>query len=84
LPRLQALFEPIIIGGQMPPGVLASMVTSLEPLLLSIASPWATAFAPHPRGDRVWSAALGAAMQPISRTFDPQFTAILKAGAPQQ
>jgi hypothetical protein len=30
----------------------------------------------------LWSAALGAAMQPISRTFDPRFAAILKAGQP--
>ena len=82
---LESLFDPetIIIGGQMPPGVLASMVASLEPLLPSVAH----------RRDRqrprltlgatgLWSAALGAAMQPISRTFDPRFTAILKAGQP--
>jgi predicted NBD/HSP70 family sugar kinase len=84
---LESLFDPetIVIGGQMPPGILAAMVTSLEPLLPSVAH----------RRDRqrprltlgatgLWSAALGAAMQPISRTFDPQFAAILKAGAPQQ
>jgi predicted NBD/HSP70 family sugar kinase len=84
---LESLFDPetIIIGGQMPPGILAEMVTSLEPLLPSVAH----------RRDRqrprltlgatgLWSAALGAAMQPISRTFDPQFAAILKAGAPPQ
>jgi predicted NBD/HSP70 family sugar kinase len=83
---LESLFDPetIVIGGQMPPGILAAMVASLEPLLPSIA---------HRRDRRqprltlgatgLWSAALGAAMQPISRTFDPQFTAILKAGAPQ-
>jgi hypothetical protein len=68
----------------MPPGVLAEMVASLDPLLSSVAN----------RRDRqrprltlgatgLWSAALGAAMQPISRTFDPQFGAILKVGTPE-
>jgi predicted NBD/HSP70 family sugar kinase len=84
---LESLFDPetIIIGGQMPPGVLASMVASLEPLLPSVAH---RRERERPRltlgATGLWSAALGAAMQPISRTFDPQFTAILKAGAPQQ
>ena len=83
---LESLFDPetIIIGGQMPPGVLASMVASLEPLLPSVAN---RRERQRPRltlgATGLWSAALGAAMQPISRTFDPQFTAILKAGAPQ-
>lgn len=84
---LESLFDPetIIIGGQMPPGVLAALVASLEPLLPSVA---------HRRDRRrprltlgatgLWSAALGAAMQPISRTFDPQFGAILKVGTPQE
>ncbi|HKP22237.1 MAG TPA: ROK family transcriptional regulator [Dongiaceae bacterium] len=82
---LESLFDPetIIIGGQMPPGVLASMVASLEPLLPSVAH---RRERQRPRltlgATGLWSAALGAAMQPISRTFDPQFTAILKAGAP--
>jgi predicted NBD/HSP70 family sugar kinase len=83
---LESLFDPqtIVIGGQMPPGVLAEMVASLDPLLSSVAN----------RRDRqrprltlgatgLWSAALGAAMQPISRTFDPQFGAILKVGTPE-
>jgi predicted NBD/HSP70 family sugar kinase len=84
---LESLFDPetIVIGGQMPPGVLASMVASLEPLLPSVAHRRERA---RPRltlgATGLWSAALGAAMQPISRTFDPQFTAILKASAPQQ
>ena len=83
---LESLFDPetIVIGGQMPPGVLASMVASLEPLLPSVAH---RRERQRPRltlgATGLWSAALGAAMQPISRTFDPQFTAILKAGAPQ-
>ena len=82
---LESLFDPetIIIGGQMPPGVLASMVASLEPLLPSVAH---RRERQRPRltlgATGLWSAALGAAMQPISRTFDPQFTAILKAGQP--
>lgn len=83
---LESLFDPetIVIGGQMPPGVLASMVASLEPLLPSVAH---RRERQRPRltlgATGLWSAALGAAMQPISRTFDPQFTAILKAGAAQ-
>jgi predicted NBD/HSP70 family sugar kinase len=83
---LESLFDPetIVIGGQMPPGVLASMVASLEPLLPSVAH---RRERERPRltlgATGLWSAALGAAMQPISRTFDPQFAAILKAGAPQ-
>jgi predicted NBD/HSP70 family sugar kinase len=83
---LESLFDPetIIVGGQMPPGILAAMVTSLEPLLPSVAH---RRERQHPRltlgATGLWSAALGAAMQPISRTFDPQFAAILKAGTPQ-
>jgi len=83
---LESLFDPetIIIGGQMPPAILAAMVTSLGPLLPSVAH---RRFRQRPRltlgATGLWSAALGAAMQPISRTFDPQFGAILKAGAPQ-
>ena len=83
---LESLFDPetIVIGGQMPPAVLASMVASLEPLLPSVAH---RRERERPRltlgATGLWSAALGAAMQPISRTFDPQFAAILKAGAPQ-
>jgi len=86
LDRLESLFDPetIIIGGQMPPAILAAMVTSLGPLLPSVAH---RRFRQRPRltlgATGLWSAALGAAMQPISRTFDPQFGAILKAGAPQ-
>ena len=84
---LESLFDPetIIIGGQMPPGILAELVTSLEPLLPSVAHRRERA---HPRltvgATGLWSAALGAAMQPISRTFDPQFGAILKVGASQE
>jgi len=84
---LESLFDPetIIIGGQMPPGILSAMVASLEPLLPSVAH---RRDRQHPRltlgATGLWSAALGAAMQPISRTFDPQFAAILKAGVPQQ
>jgi predicted NBD/HSP70 family sugar kinase len=84
---LESLFDPetIIIGGQMPAGILAAMVESLEPLLPSVAHRRDRL---HPRltlgATGLWSAALGAAMQPISRTFDPQFAAILKASAPQQ
>jgi predicted NBD/HSP70 family sugar kinase len=84
---LESLFDPetIIIGGQMPPGILAGLVASLEPLLPSVAHRRERT---HPRltigATGLWSAALGAAMQPISRTFDPQFGAILKVGAPQE
>jgi predicted NBD/HSP70 family sugar kinase len=84
---LESLFDPetIIIGGQMPPGILAGLVASLEPLLPSVAHRRERA---HPRltvgATGLWSAALGAAMQPISRTFDPQFGAILKVGTPQE
>ncbi|HEY1382520.1 MAG TPA: ROK family transcriptional regulator [Dongiaceae bacterium] len=84
---LESLFDPemIIIGGQMPPGILSAMVASLEPLLPSFAD---RRDRQHPRltvgATGLWSAALGAAMQPISRTFDPQFGAILKVGTPQE
>ena len=84
---LESLFDPetIVIGGQMPPGILAELVTSLEPLLPSVAHRRERA---QPRltvgATGLWSAALGAAMQPISRTFDPQFGAILKVGATQE
>ena len=83
---VESLFDPetIIIGGQMPPGILSAMVASLEPLLPSFADRRGRQ---QPRltlgATGLWSAALGAAMQPISRTFDPQFGAILKVGAPE-
>ena len=83
---LESLFDPetIVIGGQMPPGILAEMVAALDPLLSSVAN---RRERQRPRltlgATGLWSAALGAAMQPISRTFDPQFGAILKVGTPE-
>jgi predicted NBD/HSP70 family sugar kinase len=79
---LESLFDPetVVIGGQMPQGILSALIASLEPLLPSVAD---RRNRQRPRltigANGLWSVAIGAAMQPISRTFDPRFDAIMKA-----
>lgn len=78
---LESIFDPqtIILCGGAPKSLLVQLLTHIEPLLPSIAT----------RNDRTlprlqigladrWSVALGAAAEPISRAFDPRFSAILK------
>ncbi len=78
----EALFDPqtIVLGGQVPTALLADIASHMEPFLPSVSA----------RRDRerprltlgsadLWAVAQGAAMEPIARTFDPQFRAIFKS-----
>jgi predicted NBD/HSP70 family sugar kinase len=78
---LETIFDPqtVILCGGLPAGLARLLVEAMMPLLPSIAE----------RRDRVlprlqigftdpWAVAIGAAAEPISRTFDPRFQAILK------
>jgi predicted NBD/HSP70 family sugar kinase len=77
----EALFDPqtIVLGGQVPAALLRDIAGHIEPFLPSVSA----------RRDRerprlilgsadLWAVAQGAAMEPIARTFDPQFRAIFK------
>lgn len=78
---VETIFDPqtVILCGGLPPGLARIVVDAMTPLLPSIAD----------RRDRTlprlqigftdpWAVAIGAAAEPISRTFDPRFSAILK------
>jgi predicted NBD/HSP70 family sugar kinase len=78
----EALFDPqtIVLGGQVPAALLRDIASHIEPFLPSVSA----------RRDRerprltlgsadLWAVAQGAAMEPIARTFDPQFRAIFKS-----
>lgn len=78
----EALFDPqtIVLGGQVPEALLRDIAGHIEPFLPSVSA----------RRDRdrprltlgsadLWAVAQGAAMEPIARTFDPQFRAIFKS-----
>ena len=79
---VEALFDPdtVVLGGQLPQPLMAQLATLVEPLFPAIAD--------RPSGKLprltfgtadLWTVSLGAAIQPIHRTFDPQFHAILKS-----
>lgn len=78
----EALFDPqtVVLGGQVPAALLRDIAGHIEPFLPSVSA----------RRDRerprlilgsadLWAVAQGAAMEPIARTFDPQFRAIFKS-----
>ncbi|MGF6176410.1 ROK family protein [Ensifer sp. 4252] len=78
---LETIFDPqtVILCGGLPPGLARLVTHAMQPLLPSLAD----------RRDRSlprlqvgftdpWAVAIGAAAEPISRTFDPRFSAILK------
>jgi predicted NBD/HSP70 family sugar kinase len=79
---VESLFDPetVIIGGEAPMELLEQLHKKMMPLLPSVSDrPDRT----HPRlvvgtADR-WAVALGAGTEPISRAFDPRFSAILKS-----
>jgi len=80
---LESTFDPqtIILCGSAPRSLLEALVVRMHPLLPSV-SERRERF-PQERlrpglGDR-WAVALGAAAEPISRAFDPRFSAILKS-----
>ena len=76
------LFDPetVVLGGQLPQPLMTRLVQLVEPLLPSIADRVARNLPRLTFGSAdLWTVALGAAIQPIHRTFDPQFRAILKS-----
>ncbi|MEP7453805.1 ROK family transcriptional regulator [Phyllobacterium sp. SB3] len=78
---LELVFDPqtVILCGGAPRVLIDKLVEKIEPLLPSIAE---RASRSQPRLQAgladPWSAALGAAAEPIARAFDPRFSAILK------
>ncbi|WP_027997842.1 ROK family transcriptional regulator [Sinorhizobium arboris] len=85
---LETVFDPqtIILCGGMPPGLARLLMDVLHPLLPSIAERRQRSAPRLQLGfTDPWAVAIGAAAEPISRTFDPRFSAILKtrsAGSP--
>lgn len=80
---VETLFDPqsVILSGGAPAPLVHRLMQSMMPLLPSNASRRDRS---HPRltvgMTDPWAVALGAAAEPISRAFDPRFSAILKDG----
>lgn len=81
---IETIFDPqtIILCGSAPEKLAVELMKSIHPLLPSIAE---RAGRTAPRLQlgmtNAWAVALGAAAEPISRAFDPRFSAILKTRA---
>ncbi|MDK1385943.1 ROK family transcriptional regulator [Sinorhizobium sp. 8-89] len=78
---LESIFDPqtVILCGGMPPGLARLLMEAIHPLLPSIAEHRARSIPRLQLGfTDPWAVAIGAAAEPISRTFDPRFSAILK------
>lgn len=78
---LETVFDPqtIILCGGMPPGLAQLLIDALQPLMPSIAERRPRSAPRLQLGfTDPWAVAIGAAAEPISRTFDPRFSAILK------
>lgn len=79
---VESLFDPqtVVLGGQVPTQLLAEIARHIDPLLPSVS---ARRNRDRPRlilgSADLWAVAQGAAMEPIARTFDPQFRAIFKS-----
>ncbi|MEW6634253.1 MAG: ROK family transcriptional regulator [Pseudomonadota bacterium] len=80
---IETIFDPqtVILTSGAPEALARRLLQAMHPLLPSIAD------RPGRRLPRLqlgttdpWAIAVGAAAEPISRTFDPRFSAILKAG----
>ena len=79
---VESLFDPetVVLGGQLPQPLMTRLVQLVEPLLPSVADRSSRSLPRLTFGSAdLWTVALGAAIQPIHRTFDPQFRAILKS-----
>jgi predicted NBD/HSP70 family sugar kinase len=79
---VEAMFDPqtVVLGGQLPQGLLHDVARHVDPLLPSVADRIGRNLPRLTLGTAdLWAVAQGAAMAPISRTFDPQFRAILKS-----
>jgi predicted NBD/HSP70 family sugar kinase len=80
---IESAFDPdtIVFGGELPKALLEQLVTGLAPLLPSLADHAGRSLPRVLIGDADrWAVALGAAVEPISREFDPRLAAMLKAG----
>ncbi len=78
---LETIFDPqtVILCGGLPEGLARMLIDALHPLLPSIAERRHRSLPRLQIGfTDPFAVAIGAAAEPISRTFDPRFTAILK------
>lgn len=78
---IENLFDPdtIIMCGGAPEALVSEIVDRMHPLLPSIAQRHGRAVPRLQMGiTDPWSVAQGAAVEPISRTFDPRYSALLK------
>jgi predicted NBD/HSP70 family sugar kinase len=78
---IETVFDPqtVILCGGAPEALARRLMAAIEPLLPSIAERANRAVARFQLGmTDPWAVALGAAAEPISRAFDPRFSAILK------
>lgn len=81
---LESVFDPqtVILCGGAPAALTTRLIETMQPLLPSIADRPSRSLPRLQLGiTGPWSVALGAASEPISRTFDPRFSAILKTHA---
>lgn len=81
---IETIFDPqtVILCGSAPEPLARRLMDAIHPLLPSIADR-ATRSSPRLQLGMTdpWAVALGAAAEPISRAFDPRFSAILKTRA---
>jgi predicted NBD/HSP70 family sugar kinase len=78
---IETIFDPqtVILCGGAPPILAGRVIDAMQPLLPSIAARRTRVLPRLQLGmTDPWSVALGAAAEPISRAFDPRFSAILK------
>jgi predicted NBD/HSP70 family sugar kinase len=81
---IETIFDPesVILCGTAPEPLARRLVDAMHPLLPSIAERRVRTVPRLQLGmTDPWAGALGAAAEPISRTFDPRFSAILKTRA---
>ncbi|MDX8454304.1 ROK family transcriptional regulator [Mesorhizobium sp. VK9D] len=80
---IETIFDPqtVILTSSAPEALARLLVQAMHPLLPSIADRPARRLPRLQLGTTdPWAIAVGAAAEPISRAFDPRFSAILKAG----
>jgi predicted NBD/HSP70 family sugar kinase/biotin operon repressor len=81
---METIFDPqtVILCGSAPEPLARKLIEAMHPLLPSIADRPARSIPRLQLGmTDPWTVALGAAAEPISRAFDPRFSAILKTRA---
>jgi predicted NBD/HSP70 family sugar kinase len=81
---IESIFDPqtVILCGGAPETLARRLVAAMEPLLPSIAARESRTVPRLQLGmTDPWAVALGAAAEPISRAFDPRFSAILKGAS---